>query len=80
VSFSARGTLFDDERAEMNDEPEDRLLTPSEVAAMFAVNTKTVSLWANAGKIDSFRTFGGHRRFKASDVRRALERSTEQLG
>jgi excisionase family DNA binding protein len=62
----------------MNDEPEDRLLTPSEVAAMFAVNTKTVSLWANAGKIDSSRTLGGHRRFKASDVRRVLEGGAEE--
>jgi excisionase family DNA binding protein len=49
----------------------DRLLTPAEVAAIFAVNTSTVTCWANTGKIHAIRTLGGHRRFKASDIRRA---------
>ena len=46
-------------------EPE-QLLTPSEVAAMFRVNPKTVTRWARAGKISAIRTLGGHRRFRAS--------------
>jgi excisionase family DNA binding protein len=51
----------------------DELLTPSEVAAMFRVNPKTVTRWARAGKISAIRTLGGHRRFRASEVRRFLE-------
>ena len=50
----------------------DALLTPSEVAKMFRVNPKTVTRWARAGKITAVRTLGGHRRFRASEVRRVL--------
>ena len=54
------------------DAPE-QLLTPSEVAAMFRVNPKTVTRWARAGKLTAIRTLGGHRRFKVSEIRRCLE-------
>lgn len=50
-----------------NPDPE-RLLTPSEVAALFRVDPKTVTRWAKAGKIGSIRTLGGHRRFRESEV------------
>lgn len=53
------------------DQPE-ALLTPSEVAALFRVNPKTVTRWARAGKLTAIRTLGGHRRFKASEIRRCL--------
>ena len=46
----------------------DRLLTPREVAAMFRVDPKTVTRWAQAGKLASVRTLGGHRRYRAADV------------
>ena len=52
---------------------ENELLTPGEVAVMFRVNPKTVTRWARAGKISAVRTLGGHRRFRASDIRRYLE-------
>src|SRR2546428_6047279 len=45
---------------------DDTLLTPSEVAAMFRVNPKTVTRWARAGKISVVRTLGGHRRSRVS--------------
>lgn len=54
----------------------ERLLTPAEVAAMFRVDPKTVTRWAKAGKISSIRTLGGHRRYRESEVRGLLERST----
>ena len=58
----------------MQGQPEnDALLTPSEVAAMFRVNPKTVTRWARAGKISAIRTLGGHRRFRASEIRQFLE-------
>jgi excisionase family DNA binding protein len=56
---------------------DDALLTPSEVAAMFRVNPKTVTRWARAGKISAIRTLGGHRRFKASEIRKYLEQVDE---
>jgi len=52
---------------------EHELLTPSEVAVMFRVDPKTVTRWAQAGRISSIRTIGGHRRFRASEVERFLE-------
>ncbi len=58
----------------MADQPQaEPLLTPAEVAALFRVNPKTVTRWAKAGKITAIRTLGGHRRFRASEVRRCLE-------
>jgi excisionase family DNA binding protein len=50
----------------------DALLTPSEVAAMFRVDPKTVTRWAQAGKLTSIRTLGGHRRYRESEVRQLL--------
>jgi excisionase family DNA binding protein len=60
---------------------DDALLTPSEVAAMFRVNPKTVTRWARAGKISAIRTLGGHRRFRESEIRQFLEQveQTEQI-
>ncbi len=46
----------------------ENLLTPTEVAALFHVNAKTVTRWANEGKLTSIRTLGGHRRYRESEV------------
>ncbi len=61
------------------DAPE-ALLTPSEVAALFRVNPKTVTRWARSGKLTAIRTLGGHRRFKASEIRRCLEEMSHDPG
>lgn len=50
----------------------EKLLTPAEVAAMFRVDPKTVTRWAQAGKLSSIRTLGGHRRYQESEVRALL--------
>ena len=50
----------------------DALLTPGEVAVLFHVDPKTVTRWANAGKLTSVRTLGGHRRFREVEVRGLL--------
>lgn len=55
------------------------LLTPSEVAAMFRVDPKTVTRWAKAGKLSSIRTLGGHRRYRADEVRKFLEGAGKKL-
>lgn len=50
------------------------LLTPAEVAQIFRVDPKTVTRWAQAGKLTSMRTPGGHRRYRESEVRSLLGR------
>jgi excisionase family DNA binding protein len=64
---------IDEPEVDMQPHDDDALLTPSEVAAMFRVNPKTVTRWARAGKISAIRTLGGHRRFRASEIRQFLE-------
>lgn len=48
------------------------LLTPGEVATLFRVNPKTVTRWAQTGKISTVRTLGGHRRFRRHEVEARL--------
>ncbi len=58
-------------------EPE-KLLTPSEVAAIFRVDPKTVTRWAKVGKLSSIRTLGGHRRFRESEVQDLLAEAEQR--
>lgn len=55
---------------------QEQLLTPGEVAALFRVDPKTVTRWAQAGRLSSVRTLGGHRRFRADEVYALLNRPT----
>lgn len=52
---------------------DDILLTPAEVAELYKVNPKTVTRWANDGKLSTVRTLGGHRRYRRSEVLALLE-------
>jgi excisionase family DNA binding protein len=52
------------------------LLTPAEVASLFRVDPKTVTRWAKSGKLTSIRTLGGHRRYKESEVKVLLLKTT----
>jgi len=58
----------------MSAEPQEVLLTPSEVANLFRVDPKTVTRWAKAGKLTAIKTLGGHRRYKESEVKALLGR------
>ena len=49
------------------------LLTPAEVARLFRVDPKTVTRWAQAGKLTAIRTLGGHRRYRSSQVQQLLK-------
>lgn len=51
-------------------------VTGPEVAAMFRVDTRTVSRWAREGKLSPVRTPGGHLRFLRADV---LQLTREEL-
>lgn len=55
----------------MTETPDD-ILSPSDVAAIFKVDRKTVARWAAEGKLPSFRTLGGIRRYYRRDVDAAL--------
>jgi len=57
----------------MADKEKEKLLKPGEVAAMFRVDPKTVGRWALTGKLSSIKTPGGHRRYRASEVKALLE-------
>lgn len=59
---------------------ENELMTPSEVAALFRVDPKTVARWADSGKLASVRTLGGHRRFPRKDVFETMKRSQGPQG
>jgi excisionase family DNA binding protein len=48
------------------------VMTTGEVAKLFGVDPKTVNRWAHDGRLDSFRTPGGHLRFRESVVRAFL--------
>jgi excisionase family DNA binding protein len=52
------------------------LLTPAEVASLFRVDPKTVTRWAKSGKLTSIRTLGGHRRYKESEVKALILKTT----
>ena len=54
--------------------PDSPLLTPAEVAALFRVDPKTVTRWAQQGKLHSIRTLGGHRRYSEAEVQAFLHR------
>ena len=43
--------------------PSGTWLTPSQAAARLQVSAKTVTRWANQGRLHHRRTLGGHRRF-----------------
>lgn len=57
----------------MTDHDSDRLMTPAEVASLFRVDPKTVTRWANSGKLSPIKTLGGHRRYRESQVRDLLQ-------
>ncbi|SHI45627.1 DNA binding domain-containing protein, excisionase family [Nocardiopsis flavescens] len=44
------------------------VLTSGEVAQMLRVTAVTVARWADTGRLTSFRTPGGHRRFLRAEV------------
>lgn len=58
---------------------ENEILTPGEVAEIFRVQTKTVNRWAKRDRIPSFRTLGGHYRFRRSDIEQALATADERV-
>lgn len=65
------------EQQPAGDQDATELLTPAEVAKMFHVDPKTVTRWAQAGKLTFMRTLGGHRRYRRDEVVELLQDSTK---
>lgn len=53
-----------------------RYLRAAEAAAVLHVSPKTVSRWAQEGRLPFQRTLGGHRRFPEDQLRALLAAST----
>ena len=64
--------LYAEAQRERPDWIDEQLLRPGQVAALFQVSRRTVADWARAGTIDAIITPGGHRRFRATQVRALL--------
>lgn len=56
----------------------DEYLAPGDVARLLCVSPRTVSRWADQGRIPHLVTLGGHRRFRRSEVQK-LVTSAERL-
>lgn len=54
-----------------------RLLSPEQVGQIYGVDSKTVSRWADEGRLKHIRTPGGHRRFFEDDIREKIQFSTQ---
>lgn len=67
------------ESTSAEDEGPTELLTPAEVAKMFHVDPKTVTRWAQAGKLTYMRTLGGHRRYRRDEVVELLRDSSKDV-
>lgn len=57
-----------------------QFLSRRDVAAMFGVSLSTVTRWARKGLLKAIRTPGGHYRFPVDEMRKALERNTNEAG
>ncbi|MGG7104783.1 BldC family transcriptional regulator [Rhodococcus sp. 24CO] len=51
---------------------DEELLTPKQVAALFGVDPKTVTRWAQEEKIGCVITPGGYRRYRSAEVHALL--------
>jgi excisionase family DNA binding protein len=56
---------------------EPRYLRTAQVAELLHVSPKTVSSWAQEGRLPFFRTLGGHRRYPDAEIRALLETLSE---
>lgn len=56
-----------------DDPGEDPYLRVGEVAALFHVSPKTVTRWADEGRLPHTVTLGGHRRFPSKAIADLLE-------
>jgi len=51
---------------------DEEYLSPGDAARLLCVSARTVSRWADQGRIPHLVTLGGHRRFRKSSVLKVL--------
>jgi excisionase family DNA binding protein len=56
---------------------EPRYLRTAQVAELLHVSPKTVSRWAQEGRLPYLRTLGGHRRYPDAEIRALVETLSE---
>ena len=73
-SQRTRSAVVEGERGGRGESSEagDEYLSPGDVARLLFVSARTVSRWADQGRIPHLVTLGGHRRFRRSDVVKLL--------
>jgi excisionase family DNA binding protein len=49
-----------------------KLISVAQASEMLGVTVKTLKIWTNEDKIKSYRTAGGHRRFRVEDIEKFL--------
>ena len=52
---------------------DEEFLRPAEAAKLLHVSPQTISRWAKEGRIGYVVTLGGHRRFRASEIRQLAD-------
>jgi excisionase family DNA binding protein len=52
-----------------------RYYTPRQAAELLGVTAETLNRWADAGKVEVYRTPGGHRRYPGSELVRLTSRA-----
>ncbi len=57
----------------------DRYYSTKELARLFRVNESTIKRWADSGKIDCFKTPGGHRRYPPERVLEFISRYNYEI-
>lgn len=62
-----------------NEGKPDRMLRAGEVAQLAGVSATTVTRWAKLGKLTAHRTLGGHRRYRESEVKAALQAMSHEF-
>jgi excisionase family DNA binding protein len=70
------GTLGQKERM-VPTPTEPRYLRTAQVAELLHVSPKTVSRWAQEGRLPYLRTLGGHRRYPDAEIRALVETLSE---
>jgi excisionase family DNA binding protein len=55
-------------------------LRSAEVAAILQVSPKTITRWAQEGRLPFQRTPGGHRRYPEPAIRELLDSLTQEVG
>jgi excisionase family DNA binding protein len=70
------GTLGQKERM-VPTSTEPRYLRTAQVADLLHVSPKTVSRWAQEGRLPYLRTLGGHRRYPDAEIRALVETLSE---